>query len=439
MQWDAATPERRPDSARGRELTTPQRGAMIADFQQAIQSGLRGAKAKVARAWRCKDRTLRRIYGMFALQASTASVIDLSRGKRSGRPSQLTAEKWADTLAAKSAKRRKTLRRWAFAAKVPLTTLWRWARLQKTVKKKRYIKPKLTEAHKAARVAFVLQHIDNINSKNPHFISMKNKVHGDEKWFRRLDDGQGIWLSPGEEMPAAPRVQHKSHIPKAMFLALSARPQPNFNFDGRLAIHCCTKLETAQRTTKNQTKGDDKEVDVPVTAEYYRDIMRTEILPAVRDHYPWESLGGGTLVIQHDGAKPHTGKGNSACWPDLIKEVCPGRKIRVVTQPAQSPDLNTLDMGFFNSLHRLADETDPDSLSDLLDAVEECYWSYPTETLEKVWQIQYDVFNCILRAEGDIDYDLNASRATKRQRARSAAGNGLVDFEALQKCLLKYP
>ena len=70
------------------------------------------------------------------------------------------------------------------------------------------------------------------------------------------------------------------------------------------------------------------------------------LLDSVKSKMPW--LKGEDIVVQHDGATPHTGKGNE----DKLKELgFKGQwKIKFVTQPAQSPDTNILDLGFFNSL-----------------------------------------------------------------------------------------
>ncbi|CAN0312642.1 unnamed protein product, partial [Scytosiphon promiscuus] len=46
-----------------------------------------------------------------------------------------------------------------------------------------------------------------------------------------------------------------------------------------------------------------------------------------------------------DGASPHTGKNN----PEILNSAAMGRDwmVELVTQPAQSPDLNVKDLGFF--------------------------------------------------------------------------------------------
>jgi hypothetical protein len=313
---------------------------------------------------------------------------------------------------------------------VSRTTLHRWAKKMEVRRHKRFIKPALTDAHKSARVAFVRQQVMQPYGRRLVYRNHHDVVHIDEKWFYLLGDGQSILLAPHETPPGNPKVRHKSHIPKAMFIALAARPQPELKFDGKIGIFPCTEWIKAKRSSKNWVAGEEKEIDVPVTAEYYRTQMRDALLPAIIKAMPWAGKEGRTLVIQHDGAKPHTGKGNTDYWPELVEEMYPGRSIEIVVQPAQSPDLNVLDLGFFSSLQRKVDETDPDNLSALLDHVEECYWEYDSDTLERVWQALFNVYNSILQEKGGNEYLLPRTGVRKRQLAGKLEECAVVDRRA---------
>ena len=157
-------------------------------------------------------------------------------------------------------------------------------------------------------------------------------------------------------------------------------------------------------------------------------------MPAIIEAMPWAGLGGRTLVYQHDGATPHSGKGNNDYWPEMLARLYPDRSIKVIVQPAQSPDLNILDLGFFNSLANLAYDTDPESLCALLDAVEACYWEYDPKTLERVWQAQFNVYNCILEARGDNNFILPHTGVSKRQRAGTLPACAPVNRGGLKAC-----
>lgn len=430
----ATTPERRPASSQGKELSTAERITLCSEWALAT---VPGAKAQLLRAWKVTRATACNAFRKFLSQLASPGPVDLSRGKRKGRPSALEDESvWEQTLGRLEVHKRTNYRKWSKRSGVPRSTLHRWAQHMKVMRRARFIKPKLTIKHKHDRMAFVISRVDGSTTASRHtlFGHHYDIVHVDEKWFYLMSDGSHVLLAPNEELPAAPSVQHKSHIPKAMFVALSARPQPERRFDGKVGIFSCTELVAAKRKSKNFAAGDLKEVDVPVTAEYYREVMEEKILPAIMEHMPWAGRGGRKLVIQHDGAKAHTGRGNDQYWGELAASKYPGRSIEVVTQPAQSPDLNTLDLGFFNSLAHLADDTDPERLSELLDAVEECYWEYDSKTLERVWQAQFNVYNCILAARGDNNFKLPHTGVSKAQRAGELPVRARVNKRGFDAC-----
>jgi hypothetical protein len=430
----AVTPERRPPEAKGKELTTVERLALGMEYSKAL---VPGAKAQLCRAWQVTKQTAAAVVRKLTEQLASPGAVDMSRGKRKGRPSGLEEEgRWEGVLEALPVRKRSNYRKWAKRAKLSKSTLHRWAKAKKVQRRRRYIKPMLTDKHKLARMAFVLSRVDTATStaRDPLFGDHFDLVQGDEKWFFKLKDGSHVLVSPGETLPDPPKLQHKSHIPKAMFIALAARPEPARGFDGKVGIWSCTKIVEAQRNSKNRNAGDLLEVDVPVTAEYYREVMERKIMPAIIEAMPWAGLDGRTLVYQHDGATPHSGKGNSEYWPEMLQRLYPERSIKVITQPAQSPDLNTLDLGFFNSLANLAYDTDPDSLSDLLDSVEECYWEYESDTLERVWQAQFNVYNCILEARGDNNFKLPHTGVAKQQRAGTLPVRDRVNKRGFVAC-----
>lgn len=364
----------------------------------------------------------------------------MSRAKRSGRPTLLTTAEWDRVLGAKEVNERRNLRRWAMAAGVPTSTLHSWVTKMEVKKQMQWLRPSLNDAQKLARLKYVVGQVVDIDARHPKFKSLKGRAYIDEKWFYLMQNGKGVWAAPGEEAPVPRTVRHKSHIPKAMFIVMVTLPDHELNFSGKVAMHCCTEMVEAARASKNRGRGDLEEKDVPVTAEYYRHVMKTYMVPSFKKCVREARLGGAKLVVQHDGAKPHTGKGNNEYWPVMLQTLCPNLAVEVVTQPAQSPDLNVLDMGFFNSLQCLADETDPDSLSDLLSNVEDIFWEeYPAETLMQVFNTQYDVYNAILAKEGGNDYDLNEYRGYKRDASGREKPRNTVHVGALRNVLRKYP
>lgn len=107
------------------------------------------------------------------------------------------------------------------------------------------------------------------------------------------------------------------------------------------------------------------------------------------------------IRIQHDGAKPH---GNE----EMLRQagLADGWNIKFVTQPAQSPDLNVMDLGLFNSLkHRVSQIKERALNIDMLIAnVQAAYAQYDAHTLDKVWAHQVDCWNAILKVDGSNQY-----------------------------------
>ena len=62
--------------------------------------------------------------------------------------------------------------------------------------------------------------------------------------------------------------------------------------------------------------------------------------------------------------------------------------VELVTQPAQSPDLNVNDLGFFASLKSRVwgMNATGSSIDELVETIFEQYEEYDSATLERVWQ-----------------------------------------------------
>ena len=90
-----------------------------------------------------------------------------------------------------------------------------------------------------------------------------------------MKDGTKTRLLPGMELLVNPKVQHKSHIEKIMYLTAIARPRYNqkgeVTFNGLVAIVPCVKEAIARRTSKNHEKGDLYRVNESLDNEVYRD------------------------------------------------------------------------------------------------------------------------------------------------------------------------
>ena len=127
-------------------------------------------------------------------------------------------------------------------------------------------------------------------------------------------------------------------------------------------------------------------------------------------------LKGKRVVFQHDGAKAHNGKGNLAALNIAGKE--DGWDIEVVTQPAQSPDLNKLDLCLFHGLQRSTNKIKANNpgKENMINAVLQAYEEYDVATIERVEGLQHEVYRCILRDGGGNQFDMPHSGVRERQK-----------------------
>lgn len=73
---------------------------------------------------------------------------------------------------------------------------------------------------------------------------------------------------------------------------------------------------------------------------------------------------------------------------------------------SKSPDLNAVDLGFFNSLQTLQHRDSCLTVVDLISAVERAYESMDQGTLDRVFLTLQFVMLCILVAKGSNNYAL---------------------------------
>lgn len=341
-------------------------------------------------------------------------------------------------------------------------TVRKWCKELGMIKRRRYIKPKLTLTHRINRLSFVLGKLTRSKKK---FSNLQNVVHSDEKWFFLMRDGEVCRVFPDEngeyKMPASPKVYHKSRMPKVMVLAVCARPRPEYGFDGRIGLWSFTLERPAKRsnvrtgTVVGQTMVLE---DVRVDSVAYRDkvIKKGGVFEAMRQKMWWfhrdaryklqngkrvpcgDYVGakwhfakrGGTrcpeagtaLEYQHDGARPHTSKENTRAFACHSK--MRGFKIEVVVQPAQSPDLNVDDLAFFRSLQSDVSLVAKETRRDLLEAVHQCWEEYPAEKMESVWRCLFASYHGVLESGGGNEY--------QRHRGSRAAGD---DSDAVDRAV----
>ena len=89
--------------------------------------------------------------------------------------------------------------------------------------------PLFTKVHKKNRMLYAREYLDKGNTR------WQDNFDVDEKWFYGYCTGQRCKVPPGHRRPKKP-LYSKSHITKCMFLAVTALPRPEYNFDGKIGF-----------------------------------------------------------------------------------------------------------------------------------------------------------------------------------------------------------
>ncbi|ETV97361.1 hypothetical protein H310_09696 [Aphanomyces invadans] len=284
------------------------------------------------------------------------------------------------------------IRTMAEALQMPKSTLHDAFAAGVLVRKHSSLKPLLSDENKAARKQYAYSFV-HLNDGHLKFDPMLDRVFLDEKWFYLRKIKNKFYLAPWEDVPTQ-STKNKRHIPSVMFLTAVARPRmvDGVLFDGKLGIWPFVETVAAQRRSHRREAGTLETKTVSVTKATYKNMLIKETFPAIFEKFPCDFQ---RIIVQHDNAKPH-----AVIW----------------TQPANSPDLNILDLGFFNSIQSLQHKMTAFTVDELIGNVKKAFTDIPAESLENVFYTLQSVMECILETDGSNKYKLkHIGKAAKRR------------------------
>jgi tRNA uridine 5-carbamoylmethylation protein Kti12 len=319
----------------------------------------------------------------------------------------------SEEVASLKSNERRTIRTIAKSLNIPHSTIHRFCKNDKIIKRcTNSIKPTLTEGNKLMRLLYAADRISSYNDANGkmYFDSCEFEVHLDEKWFYITQVEQAVYLTEGETAPYR-HTQHKSHIPKVMFLCAVGRPKfneaGNCLFDGKIGIWPFTIKEAAKRKSNNRDKGTLVTKPINVNYNVYYDYFINKVIPAIKSKFPRGHNPNITIKIQHDNAPSHFNKTDINYINLLNDNNEAGWKFVLTEQPPNSPDTNTLDLGFFASIQSMQWGMDPAiNIDMLIDNVETAYQKYDPHTLDRVWLSHQSCLNEIIACSGGNHYKL---------------------------------
>jgi hypothetical protein len=345
----------------------------------------RNDKKDVAAIFEAHVRVVRRIWEMAEKQKALGQEVDVSN-KRKGNCGRKPMDDILSLIPTIPLNRRSTVRSLARALGISPTTLYKKFKVGKIRRHSSTLKPALTEKNMKDRVDFCISMLDHTtlgDEAGPSFGNMQNIIHIDEKWFYMTKKRRHYYLLPEEPDPER-TVQNKNSIGKVMFLTAVTRPRYDANgkviFSGKVGVWPFVKVTPAAKKSKNREKGTLETKNIIVNREVMREYIIQKVVPAIQA--VWPDNDGQTIWIQQDNARTHIPP-DDAEFAEAVVET--GLDIRIMHQPANSPDMNALDLGFFSGIQSLTDCRAPKTLKELIEGVQEEFDAYDVANLNKVF------------------------------------------------------
>ena len=303
------------------------------------------------------------------------------------------------------------------------------------------VKPLLTMEQRHHRLEFVMGQIDYDGDNDEEVLRTRNGwIHSDlkykdlfdtafidEKWFEKIPDKTHYFIAPGEEVPYR-TTRHKKHKEKVMFWNAVTRPRYDYHrkkdWDGKVLCEPIGEIVPAKRDSVNRPKGTMVWKNLPIDGAMHLKLMK-KLVDAIIAKWPrrdWRNKAY-VIIIQQDGAPGHTKKAFLDAFQAYLDEkvaageMTPG-KIRLVTQPAQSPDLNVNDLALFNGWQSVVRTKKPKNSLELIKCVLKCWEECPAYKINRVFLTLQAVYNEILKDHGGNNFKIPHLGKDKWERVK---------------------
>ena len=322
---------------------------------------------------------------------------------------------------------RSNLRQISLNVAVPYSTLHGFLKKGHFRRHTSALKPHLTEENMVARMAYALDEVDPTTIAGgpgvTKFKDMMDRVDVDEKWFFQTADARSYILTCGDvneaddegvqDQEAEPHrtVRHKNHITKVMFICAQARPRwdPHRGamWDGKIGLWPIGDWAPARRASTNRPAGTPVWHDHSITRDKYRSLLLEKVFPAIKVKWPTSDYSRPTCIIrvQQDGAGSHLDP-NDQQLQDGLAALNMANKVVLYTQPANSPDVNINDLGFFRALQALYYRSTPGNAGEIIACVELAYQAYDSSKINRIWLTLMCCLNQILEHDGNNNYKI---------------------------------
>ena len=123
------------------------------------------------------------------------------------------------------------------------------------------------------------------------------------------------------------------------------------------------------------------------------------------------------IRIQQDGAPGHHSPDDEE-WCEIVESMGLTGKVVLFNQPANSPDTNLCDLGFFNSIQARYNKEAPKRVEDIISCVDKALKEYPSSLLNRLWITHMSVMNEIILCNGNNDYKIPHMNKERLERER---------------------
>lgn len=415
---------------KSKQLTNTERNAILqALLQRSVDGAIpKGGISAVAKQLEVSRQTVSSLWARAKESVKgNGSCMDVSsRKSKCGRKRK--HENISTELLQIPLNRRGTIRSSAKALNIPKSTFHERIKGGEVRPHSNAVKPFLTEMNMQARLDFCRSHL---NVEKGRFDDLIDVIHVDEKWFYMTQNSRKYYLAPDESDPHR-TTKSKRFSTKVMFFAAVARPRwntaMNRNFDGKIGIWPFVKVERAKRNSRNRPAGTlvTKPLDSVTNAES-RAMLIEKLLPAIKEKFP---VRNGKIKIQQDNARPHI-RPDDEEFRNAVQRL--GLDVELVQQPPNSPDLNVLDLGFFNAIQSLQYQSAPTNVDELVKEVDNAFVMMSSSTLNNVFLTLQKVMEAIILHDGRNDFKIPHMSKAKLERLGQLPRSILISDSIKQK------
>ena len=166
-----------------------------------------------------------------------------------------------------------------------------------------------------------------------------------------------------------------------------------------------------------------------ITKVQIREFLVEKVLVSVREKWPTGSIAQ-RIKIQQDNARPHVHPTD----PLFIEESERlGLNIELFNQPPNSPDLNVLDLGYFNAIQSIQHQKAPMNIDDLIQAVEDSFQALQRSKLNSIFLTLQQTMEQIILADGGNNYRLQHLSKARLERKGKLPTSILISEDLKRK------